>query len=310
MRELAHLLALYGVLVVFASVFLDEAGLPVPSLIALLVAGAAYYTRPLFLLLVVVTAIAGSLLADLIWYWGGRRYGRRIQTLLCRISLSPDTCVRQTEELYHRVGPSSLLFVRFLPGLTNIAVAMAAISRTPLWLFLSFNLAGVALYYGLPALLGALFHSAITQMLDTLLALGRLGIVAVLLALLLYVLRRWWDRMRFMRQLRMDRISVEDLIGMIEKGHAPVILDVRTQEARARDGIIPGAWPAHPSDVHPGLLDLGRETEIVIYCACPNEASAAIAAQHLRKAGFKKIRPLQGGVDAWVGAGRQLVLAD
>lgn len=308
MHELAHLLALYGAVVVFASVFLDEAGLPVPSLVALLVAGAAYYARPLFLLLVIVTAMAGSLCADIIWYWGGRRYGRRIQSLLCRISLSPDTCVRRTEELYHRIGPSSLLFVRFLPGLTNIAVVMAAISRTPLPLFLSFNLAGIAVYYGLPALLGALFHQAIDQLLSTLIALGRVGLLVVLAALLLYVMRRWWDRVRFVRQLKMDRISVEELIGMIEKGEAPVILDVRTQEARARDGIIPGAWPAHPNDVHPKLLDLGRETEIVIYCACPNEASAAVAAQHLRKAGFKKIRPLLGGVDAWVGAGQELVI--
>jgi len=309
MEELERLLALYGLLLVFVSVFLDEGGLPVPSIVGLLVAGAAYYARPLFLLFAIITAVAGSLLADLIWYWGGRRYGRRIQALLCRISLSPDTCVRQTEELYHRVGPSSLVFVRFLPGLTNIAVAMAAISRTPVSLFLSFNFAGVALYYGLPALLGALFHTAIAQVLNTLVALGRLGIAIVLAALLLYILRRWWERMRFIRQLRMDRISVEELIAMIDKGQAPVILDVRSQDARARDGIIPGAWPAHPDDIHPKILDLGRGTEIVIYCACPNEASAAIAAQHLRKAGFKKIRPLLGGVDAWVGAGRKLVLA-
>lgn len=308
MQELAHLLALYGVVVVFASVFMDEAGLPVPSLVALLVAGAAYYARPFQLFLVVVTAIGGSLLADLIWYWGGRRYGRRVQSLLCRISLSPDTCVRRTEGLYDRVGPSSLLFVRFLPGLTNIAVVMAAISRTPLSLFLSLNLVGITVYYGLPALLGALFHQAIDQLLDTLVALGKIGLGVVLGALLLYVLRRWWDRARFIRQLRMDRISVDELIGMIEKGEAPVILDVRSQEARTRDGIIPGAWPAHPNDVHPKLLDLGRETEIVIYCACPNEASAAIAAQHLRKAGFKKIRPLLGGVDAWVGAGQELII--
>jgi membrane protein DedA with SNARE-associated domain/rhodanese-related sulfurtransferase len=309
MQELAHLLVLYGVLVVFGAVFLDECGLPVPSMLALLVAGAAYYTRPFLLLLVIVAAIAGSLLADVIWYLAGKHYGRRILSLVCRISLSPDTCVRQTEELYHRIGPVSLVFVRFLPGLSNIAVAMASISRTSFLQFLSFNFAGVALFYGLPALLGALFHSAIADILNVLVALGRLGLALVLLALLLYVLHRWWERMRFVRQLKMDRISVEELIGMIEKDQAPVILDVRSQDARGRDGIIPGAWPAHPNDINRVILDLGRETEIVIYCACPNEASAAIAAQHLRKAGFKKIRPLLGGVDAWVAAGRKLVLA-
>jgi membrane protein DedA with SNARE-associated domain/rhodanese-related sulfurtransferase len=306
MHELTRLMAQYGLLVVFAGVLLDEGGLPIPCFPILVVAGAATVTGRYSLPLVVAIAVIASVLADLFWFWAGKRYGRRILSLLCRISLSPDSCVRQTESLFSRAGPWSLLFVRYVPGLTNITVAMAAITPIRLPRFVALNTVGAALYFGLPALLGALFYRAIDDVLHTMVALGTVGIIAVLAALVLYILLRWWQRQAFIRQLRMDRISVDELISMIDGGNTPVLLDVRSAATRARDGIIPGALPAHPQDIHPTLLAFDRDAEIVVYCACPNEATAATAAQHLRKAGFRKIRPLLGGVDAWVAAGRSL----
>jgi rhodanese-related sulfurtransferase len=79
--------------------------------------------------------------------------------------------------------------------------------------------------------------------------------------------------------------------------------DVRPRDVRAQDGIIPGAVSAHPKDIDPVIKSYSLDTEIIIYCACPNEASAATAAKHLKRAGFKKIRPLLGGIEAWVQAG-------
>jgi rhodanese-related sulfurtransferase len=101
----------------------------------------------------------------------------------------------------------------------------------------------------------------------------------------------------------MDRITVAELRKLIDDGQEIVILDVRSKEIRAQDGTIPGAVPAHPTDTDPALKGYPRETEIIVYCACPNEESAATAAKHLKQAGFKKIRPLLGGIDAWVQAG-------
>jgi membrane protein DedA with SNARE-associated domain/rhodanese-related sulfurtransferase len=306
MHQLTHLVAEYGLLVVFAGVLLEEGGLPLPCFPILVVAGAATVTGHFSILLVMAVTVAAALLADLFWYWAGKRYGRRILSLLCRITLSPDSCVRQTENLFTRIGPWSLLFVRYLPGLTNITVAMAAITPMRLGTFLLLNVAGTVLYFIVPVLLGALFYRAIDEILDTTATFGTTGIIAILAALALYVALRWWRRQAFIRQLRMDRISVDELIAMIDGGNVPVILDVRSADTRARDGIIPGALPAHAEDIQ-SLLDFDRDSEIVIYCACPNEATAATAALHLRKAGFRKIRPLLGGVDAWVGAGRELI---
>ena len=107
----------------------------------------------------------------------------------------------------------------------------------------------------------------------------------------------------------MDRISVDELVQMIEGGKHPVIFDVRPAEARAHGGMIPGAIAAHPSEIGSVLSAYPRNVEVIIYCACPNEATAAIAANHLKRAGYNKIRPLLGGIDAWAGAGRPLAAA-
>jgi membrane protein DedA with SNARE-associated domain len=178
MQELIRLMAQYGLLVIFIGVLLDEGGLPIPCFPILVIAGAATATGHFSLPLLIVLAVTAAVLADLFWYWAGKRFGRRILSLLCRISLAPDSCVRQTEDLFGRLGPWSLLFVRYLPGLTNITVAMAAITPMPLSSFVMLNFAGAALYFGMPVLLGALFYRAIDDVLHTMVALGTVGIVA------------------------------------------------------------------------------------------------------------------------------------
>jgi rhodanese-related sulfurtransferase len=143
-------------------------------------------------------------------------------------------------------------------------------------------------------------------MLFTLTDLGKIGGLIVLAAIGLYLLTKWWRRRLFIRQLRMDRITVAELRKLIDDGQEIVILDVRPKEIRAQEGTIPGAVSAHPADIDPALKTYPRDMEIVVYCACPNEESAATAAKHLRQAGFKKIRPLLGGIDAWVRAGHTI----
>jgi membrane protein DedA with SNARE-associated domain/rhodanese-related sulfurtransferase len=307
MQEIAHLIALYGLFAVFVNVLLDEGGLPLPSYPLLAVAGALTATTSLSLGAVLAAALLASAIADNSWYWVSRRYGRRVLSLLCKVSLSPDSCVRQTESLFTRIGPVSLLFSKFVPGLGNITVALAGITRLPLYIFMPLQVAGATLFLGLPILLGRLFYNAVDDILQTLARMGEYGLGIIVLALISYLGLRWYERAAFIRQLRMDRITVEELAALLADGTArPLLLDVRSAESRLRDGIIPGALAAHPQDMHPILKDHARDAEIVIYCACPNEATAALAARHLRRAGFRKIRPLLGGIDAWAQSGRDL----
>jgi rhodanese-related sulfurtransferase len=169
--------------------------------------------------------------------------------------------------------------------------------------FLLLDGIGALLFISAAVALGLLFQDAIATMLSTLADLGKIGGLIVLAAIGLYMLTKWWRRRLFIRQLRMDRITVADLRKIIDDGQEMVILDVRPKEIRVQGGTIPGAVSAHPADIDPALKTYPREMEIVVYCACPNEESAATAAKHLRQSGFKKIRPLLGGIDAWVQAG-------
>jgi rhodanese-related sulfurtransferase len=183
---------------------------------------------------------------------------------------------------------------------------MAGITKMPVLYFLLLDGIGGLLFVSAAVALGLLFQDTITSILSTLTNLGKVGGLIVLTAIGLYLLIKWWRRRLFIRQLRMDRITVAELRKLIEDGQEVVILDVRPKKIRAEEGTLPGAVSAHPADSDPALKSYPREMEIVVYCACPNEASAATAAKHLRQSGFKKIRPLLGGIDAWVQAGHPI----
>ena len=309
MEDVVRLIEQFGLLAVFFTVLLDEGGLPIPASPLLAVAGALTARGELNLAALIGAAVAGSVIADNGWYWLGRTRGRRVLGFLCKLSFSPDSCVRETETLFVRVGPSALLFAKFIPALGNVTIALAGITRVPFAIFLPLEIAGATIYLGTPILLGWIFHNAVSELLDTLERMGVIGVGILAVVLAVYLFIRWFRRMLFIRQLRMDRITVDELVTLLDNEKKPLVLDVRSRAARA-DGIIPGAIPAHPTEMHPTLEYHDRDAEIVVYCACPNEATAAVAAKHLKAAGFKRIRPLLGGIEAWSMAGHKLVIVD
>jgi membrane protein DedA with SNARE-associated domain/rhodanese-related sulfurtransferase len=305
-EHITQLIQHHGVAVVFLTVLLSRGGLPYPAWPVLLVAGALTAANGMSVLLLFGAAVAGDVIADVFWYGAGVRWGRRALGFLCKFTLSPDSCVRQTETMFTRMGAATLLFARFVPGFSYVAVALSGITGVGLATFLVLDGIGSGVYVVVPLLLGRVFHNVVADIITTLARLGEYGIALVAAALVLYVAVRWIQRQIFIRQLRMDRISVNELTDMIDGGRTPVIFDVRTAEARQREGMIPGAVAAHAAEIEAVLKQYPRDVEVVIYCACPNEATAALAALHLRRAGYRKIRPLLGGIEAWSQAGRPL----
>jgi len=303
-HSVALLVAQYGLLIVGANVLLNQIGLPVPVVPTLLVAGAVAAEGNLNIGLLLLLCVIACLVADCIWYLIGQIYGIRVLKTLCRISLEPDSCVSQTQSRFERWGINSLVIAKFVPGLATIAPPLAGAMRIGWPRFIVLSTLSGALWAGSSLAAGALFKSQIDALL---IHLDRIGSVAGLVIaglLAAYIAFKWWERKRFYKMLRMARISVADLYELMQAGAAPIIIDVRSPTARALEPRwIPGAVHVPLQNVDEHIGHLPRDREIILYCACPNEASAARVARILMNHGFRRVRPLHGGLDAWIAAG-------
>ena len=306
MSYLIELLQQYGLGLVFLNVLALQAGLPLPAYPTLIVAGAlaAVGGTPVYQL--VGVGVAGALIADSGWYIAGRKFGMRILGTLCRVSLSQDTCVRQTESIFQRFGPSSMLFAKFVPGFASVATAMAGAIRLSYLKFVAFDAVGATLWVGVGVGLGYLFRDAIGELMAKLSSLGKYGVMLVVAGFALYILVKWYQRYVFTKQLRMDRVTVDELRNLIDEKKVQALVDVRSALTQAATGRIPGARAIDMKKIDEGFKDVPVEGEVIVYCACPNEATAVKVAQKLRKVGFKRIRPLLGGIDAWIEAGHEV----
>jgi membrane protein DedA with SNARE-associated domain/rhodanese-related sulfurtransferase len=303
-EDLVLLITQYGVLVVFANVLLEQIGLPIPAIPTLVVAGALAADGKLPTAELFVVALIACAIADGVWYAAGRIYGSRVMKTLCRMSLTPDSCVSDTQARFERWGVNALLVAKFVPGLAIIAPPLAGATRIPLPRFLWFNTLGGALWVGVGLGVGMLFKSQIEHALTQLGNAGSWVLAIVAACFALYIAYKWWERRRFFAALRMARIDVDELYRLMDGKPAPVVVDVRSATARSVEPRqIPGSLhvPLDALDRHVGHLP--RDRDIVVYCTCPNEASAAQVAKLLMNQGFTRVRPLHGGLDAWIAAG-------
>jgi membrane protein DedA with SNARE-associated domain/rhodanese-related sulfurtransferase len=295
MEALIHIIETYGLWVVFISVLLDQGGLPTPSYAPMIVTAALATNagEPLWPILLVGSVAA--LLADLAWFAGGRRYGAQLLRLMCRISLSPDSCVGTTRRIYEKFGAPSLVLAKYIPGFAAVSTTLAGQAGTSWPRFLVFDFLGAVLWVSGAVVLGAMFHEAVEALLNTLEELGRIAVIMLLAALLLFLAYKLWQRQRFLREIRMTRISSDELRAELLSVPGLMLVDVRSAESRARSGWIAGSINVH--DV--SELKIDPVNAIVVYCDCPNDASAAVIARKLKAMGFKHVRPLAGGISAW-----------
>ena len=309
MRDLIALVIAHGAWLVFGVTFAARLGMPVPAAPLLVIAGALVMGGQTGALATFVLAIVANLLGDAAWFLAGRRHGYRVLKLLCRISISPDSCVRQSESFITRWGGASLVAAKFVPGVSIVAPPMAGALGMSGLAFVGWDVLAAAIWAALLMAVGMVFSAQIQQVLDLLSAMGVAALEALAVVLVLYLAWRTWRRHVFLRDVAMARIGVAELWALLEGGHEPVVIDVRTDAGRVLDARrIPGAIGVEIEQIKqraPGLLErLGAtDREIVLYCNCPNEASAASAARALADAGFSRARPLAGGLDAWVAAG-------
>lgn len=297
MQDIQLLLEQYGGWLVFANVLVEQAGLPVPAYPMLIaagaLAGAAGWLAPW------LAATLACLLADSLWYAAGQRYGSRLLGVICKMSLSQDSCIRQTQRLYLRIGVRALLVCKFLPGAGALSTVMAGLTGTPYRRFLAYDLVGAMIWAGSALLLGGLFHSVVNDVLDVLGTYGPMGLALLAAVLALYIVARALRRWILKRNLRViPRLSVDELMQWRQDGRQALVFDVRPEAVREEDRI-PGAIAVDLRAPLPALEAGSEEADIVVYCACPNEVSAAMLAARLRAAGYPKTWALRGGYEAW-----------
>jgi membrane protein DedA with SNARE-associated domain/rhodanese-related sulfurtransferase len=300
MTETTQFLVHYGAPIVFVAVFLEQMGLPLPAVPLLLAAGALSATGEFNLFLGVGITVVACLIADMFWFYLGRFRGHRVLSLLCRISLEPDSCVRRTQNVYTRYGLKGVVVAKFVPGLSTVAPPLAGMAGVGIGRFLLVDGVGSLLYGGCFIWLGYLFSSQIQQIAEALASVGggALGLVIGLVAI--YIGFKYWQRQRILRELRMAKITVDELRRRKDAGEDLVLIDLRPRmELDLDPAMIPGAIHLAVEEVEHRHHEIPRDREVIVYCSCPNEVSSARVALLLHRKGVTRVRPLLGGIDAW-----------
>lgn len=284
----------------FWVVFLEQAGLPIPAIPLLIAAGALVGAGKMSVGIALLVPVAASLPPDLAWYYLGRIKGGKVLGFLCRISLEPDSCVRSTENLFLRHGARALLMAKFIPGFSTVAPPLAGIVGMTAATFLFYDIVGALIWTGVSAGVGALFSNQLEYLAGLFDQAGGLLLTVLLVGLAGFIGYKFYHRQRFLRQHRMAKISVDELKQRLDAGEPVTVVDVRHPLTLELDPeVIPGALDFTLEEIEHRHHEIPRDRDIVLYCSCPNEVSSARTALLLKKKGVHRVRPLEGGLDAW-----------
>jgi membrane protein DedA with SNARE-associated domain/rhodanese-related sulfurtransferase len=247
---------------------------------------------------VLLAALCASLIADHVWFLTGRRYGRRLLAGICRLSLSPDTCVRKTDDLVARHGAPLLLVAKFIPGVSAVAVPTVGAMGLPYRRFLLFDALGCLAWAGAYVGGGMIFSREVGRAIEGMGVIGGWSLLVVAALFALYIAWKVEHRRRLRKLYRLVRISPREMTQLLAEEDV-LVLDARSKLAREAD---PRSLPRSIAVDHDNVFDLlpegARDRTIVTFCTCPNEASAALLADLLIRAGYPRVRVLSGGTDA------------
>jgi len=262
-----ELLDKYGYSLVFAVALIEQLGFPVPVAPLLLLAGAIAASGKLSFTTLVIFAVVAALTGDILWFYLGRKKGRSVLKNLCYLSLSPETCVKKTEDSFLKYGMNSLLFSKFVPALNTIAPPMAGLFGARFLSFLWRDLFGALLYVISFLTLGFYFEKEVFQVTDIFEELGKAFFWILIAGLALYVVSKYLKLKVLQRILYKERITVQELKDRLEAGEDFIIVDIRANlRMEPGGGYIPGAIRIPPADIDKHMHLLEKEKWIVMYC--------------------------------------------
>jgi membrane protein DedA with SNARE-associated domain/rhodanese-related sulfurtransferase len=295
-----HILLTYGYLLLFSWVLVEQFGIPLPATPVLLAAGALSAEGQMSFLLALLLGVVGALTADSTWFLVGRRYGHHVLRLLCKLSMEPTICVRRTQDSFGRRREMTLMIAKFVPGLATLAPPVAGQNGMGFGRFLLFDGIGATAWVFILLAAGRLFGDALKRDPSLLNWVGRFSGLLLVLGILGFFIARIMRRRRFLRELVKARLEPEDLKKQLDAGELVYIVDLRHPLELLPDPFtLPGALHFSPDSLAARHLEIPRDRDVVLFCTCPSEATAAKTAMTLIKLGIERVRPLRGGYDEW-----------
>jgi membrane protein DedA with SNARE-associated domain/rhodanese-related sulfurtransferase len=298
--------------VLFGWVLVEQAGLPIPSVPLMLAAGTMSAAHKIHVALVLPVVLLACLIADTTWWWLGRRFGSRVLDLLCRMSLDASTCVNRAQGSIARRGGVTLLFAKFVPGVSTIAAPIAGQAGMSFHEFAAYDMAGTLVWAATWLFAGRFFGDMASRSSKLFATLTHFAAALVLLMILGTIIYRYVQRKRFLAELRGLRLEPEQLLAMIEEARSdgaisPFIIDLRHPlDVLTDPEVVPGALRIGPDELKLHRDEIPQDREVVLYCTCPSEETSAKVAMELRRLGVSRVRPLRGGLQGWKDAGYPL----
>jgi membrane protein DedA with SNARE-associated domain/rhodanese-related sulfurtransferase len=295
-----HILLTYGYLLLYAWVLIEQLGIPLPATPLLLAAGALSAEGQISFSLALASGVFASLSADVSWFLIGRRYGHHVLRLLCKLSMEPTICVRRTQDSFGRRREVTLMIAKFVPGLATLAPPVAGQNGMSTGRFLLFDGIGATAWVGALLIIGRLFGDALKRDPSLLNWAGRFSGALLVLGVLIFIAGRVIRRRMVLKELAAARLEPEDLKKQLDAGEAVYIVDLRHPLELLPDPFtLPGALHISPEALAQRHVEIPRDRDVVLFCTCPSEATAAKTAMTLQKLGINRVRPLRGGYDEW-----------
>ena len=262
-----HFLMQHGYSVLFFWVLGEQLGLPIPAMPMLIAAGALSASGEMGLVPSIFLGLLACLISDGVWYEAGRRRGSAVLHLLCKLSLEPDSCVRQTQTAFSNQGSRVLVLAKFIPGLNTIAPPMSAISGVSRRRFIVFDAAGSLLWSAAFIGLGYVFSKQVDMVIAKVLNFFGSFVLAVALLVALYIGWKYINRQLFIRKLRVARISAGELKSLLADGKDVFIVDLRHPADFEQEPLsITGALRVLPAELELKHEQIPRDRDVILYC--------------------------------------------
>lgn len=295
-----HILLVYGYLLLFGWVLVEQFGLPLPATPVLLAAGALSAEHALSFPLALAASVTATLVADSTWFLIGKRYGHHVLRLLCKMSLEPTVCVRRTQDSFGRRRAVTLMIAKFVPGLGLLAPPVAGQNGMAYGSFLVFDGIGATLWVGALLAGGRFFGDLLKRDPSMLNWVGRFSGALLVLGILVFFAGRVYRNRTSLKKLAAARLDPMELKRQLDTGEPVYIVDLRHPlELLPEPYTLPGALQISPESLAKRHHEIPRDRDIVLFCTCPSEATAAKTAQTLHRLGIERVRPLRGGYDEW-----------